>query len=119
MDFKLSTRRVDSVLILDLAGKITAGEALTLFRQTIRDEVAMGRNRMGNLFPGGVLQFYDVLANGYWHARSWAYMGRSYVRLIEWCRLPGDLVFIFLGVAPMVIAAALTYWIITRECKPG
>jgi len=46
MDFKLSTRRVDSVLILDLAGKITTGEALTLFRQTIRDEVAMGRNRI-------------------------------------------------------------------------
>ena len=32
---------------------------------------------VGNLFPGGVLQFYDVLANGYWHARSLAYMGRS------------------------------------------
>ena len=46
MDFKLNTRRVDSVLILDLAGKITAGEALTLFRQTIRDEVAKGRNRI-------------------------------------------------------------------------
>ena len=70
---------------------------------------------VGNLFPGGVLQFYDVLANGYWHARSWAYMGRSYVRLIEWCRMPGDLVFIFLGVVPMVMAAALTYWTITRE----
>jgi len=21
-----------------------------------------------NLFPGGVLQFFDVLKNGYWHA---------------------------------------------------
>ncbi len=69
---------------------------------------------VGNLFPGGVLQFYDVLANGYWHARSLAYTGRSYARLIEWCRMPGDLVFIFLGVVPMVMAAALTYWTITR-----
>jgi len=69
---------------------------------------------VGNLFPGGVLQFYDVLANGYWHARSLAYTGRSFVRLIEWCRMPGDLVFIFLGVVPMVMAAALTYWTITR-----
>jgi hypothetical protein len=23
-----------------------------------------------NLFPGDVLQFYDLLQNGYWHARS-------------------------------------------------
>ena len=70
---------------------------------------------VGNLFPGGVLQFYDVLTNGYWHARSLAYTGQSFVRLIEWCRLPGDLVFIFVGVVPMVMAAALTYWIILRE----
>ncbi len=70
---------------------------------------------VGNLFPGGVLQFYDVLAHGYWHARSLDYTGRSLVRLIEWCRLPGDLVFIFLGVVPMVMAAALTYWTIFRE----
>ena len=69
---------------------------------------------VGNLFPGGVLQFYDVLANGYWHARSLAYTGRGFVRFIEWCRMPGDLVFIFLGVVPMVMAAALTYWTITR-----
>jgi nitric oxide reductase subunit B len=25
---------------------------------------------LGNLFPGGVLQFVDVLRNGYWHARG-------------------------------------------------
>jgi nitric oxide reductase subunit B len=70
---------------------------------------------VGNLFPGGVLQLYDVLTNGYWHARSLAYLGRNFVRLIEWCRMPGDLVFIFLGVVPMVIAAALTYRSLTRE----
>jgi nitric oxide reductase subunit B len=70
---------------------------------------------VGNLFPGGVLQLYDVLTNGYWHARSLAYTGRHLVRLIEWWRMPGDLVFIFLGVVPMVMAAALTYWSITRE----
>jgi nitric oxide reductase subunit B len=69
---------------------------------------------VGSLFPGGVLQFYDVLANGYWHARSLAYTGQSFVRLLEWSRMPGDLVFIFLGVVPMVVAAVLTYWTITR-----
>jgi len=46
MDFKLTTRRADSVFILELAGKITAGEAITKFRQTIRDEVAKGHNKI-------------------------------------------------------------------------
>ena len=64
---------------------------------------------LGNLFPGGVLQFYDVLTNGYWHARSLAYMGQPHVRMVEWFRMPGDLIFIFLGVLPMVIAALHTY----------
>src|SRR5207249_702513 len=46
MDFKLTTRRADSVFIVDLGGKITAGEALTVLRQTIRDEVAKGHNKI-------------------------------------------------------------------------
>jgi anti-sigma B factor antagonist len=46
MEFKLNKRWADSVLILDLAGKITAGDALTLLRQTIRDEVAGGHTRI-------------------------------------------------------------------------
>ena len=46
MDFKLSTRKMDTVFVVDLAGKITAGDALAVFRQTIRDEVAKGHNRI-------------------------------------------------------------------------
>jgi len=63
----------------------------------------------GSLFPGGVMQFYDVLSHGYWHARGLDYLNQEFVRLIEWARLPGDTVFILFGVIPMVIAAALTY----------
>ena len=37
------------------------------------------------------------------------------MRFIEWCRMPGDLVFIFLGVVPMVIAALLTYRSLLRQ----
>jgi nitric oxide reductase subunit B len=70
---------------------------------------------LGNLFPGGVLQFFDVLKHGYWHARGLEYLTRDFVRFIEWCRLPGDLVFIFLGVVPMVVAALLTYRSLLRE----
>ncbi|WP_300161278.1 cbb3-type cytochrome c oxidase subunit I [Solidesulfovibrio sp.] len=62
----------------------------------------------GSLFPGGVLQVYDVLQNGYWHARDVAYLGGSLPRLLEWARLPGDVVFIVAGAAPMAVAALMT-----------
>src|SRR5207249_8837553 len=46
MDFRVTTRRADSVLVVELAGRFTAGDALTSLRQTIRDEVAKGHNRI-------------------------------------------------------------------------
>jgi nitric oxide reductase subunit B len=52
-----------------------------------------------NLFPLGVLQLGDSVANGYWHARSIQFFREH--TLIEWLRLPGDIVFIA-GVVPMV-----------------
>ena len=45
-----------------------------------------------SLFPSGLLQVRDVLENGYWHARSLDYLGGAPPRLLEWLRLPGDLV---------------------------
>ena len=62
-----------------------------------------------SLFPGGIMQFYDVLSHGYWHARGLDYLNQEFVKLLEWARLPGDAVFIALGVIPMVIAALTTY----------
>ena len=46
MDFKLSTRRADGVFIVDLAGRITAGDAVAAFRQAIRDEIANGHHKI-------------------------------------------------------------------------
>ena len=46
MEFKLSTRKVDSVVVLDLSGKITAGDALMTLREAIRDEVAKGHHKI-------------------------------------------------------------------------
>ncbi|MDE2059803.1 MAG: cbb3-type cytochrome c oxidase subunit I [candidate division NC10 bacterium] len=62
-----------------------------------------------SLFPGGVLQLWDVLTNGYWHARGPEFMNQPFVRLLEWLRLPGDAVFIVFGAAPMALAAVLTW----------
>jgi nitric oxide reductase subunit B len=62
-----------------------------------------------NLFPGGVLQLFDVLNNGYWHARGPEFLQGKIPRLIEWLRMPGDLVFIGLGAFPLLVATLLTW----------
>jgi nitric oxide reductase subunit B len=60
-----------------------------------------------NLFPLGVLQLGDSVANGYWHARSIEFF-RGHA-LIEWLRLPGDFLFIA-GVVPIVYLTARSVW---------
>jgi nitric oxide reductase subunit B len=62
-----------------------------------------------SLFPGGVLQFLDVLKNGYWHARGPEFLNDRTSIFIEWIRLPADAVFILLGVVPLLISAGLAY----------
>lgn len=62
-----------------------------------------------SLFPAGVLQVWDVLQHGYWHARSFEYTGSERSHLIEWLRMPGDLVFILFGAVPLVIASLKAY----------
>jgi nitric oxide reductase subunit B len=62
-----------------------------------------------SLFPGGILQLWDVVQHGYWHARSLDYIGSDRSHLIEWLRLPGDLVFILFGAVPLVIASIKGY----------
>lgn len=62
-----------------------------------------------SLFPGGVLQVWDVLEHGYWHARSIDYIGSDRSRMIEWLRMPGDVIFIIFGAVPLVIATIKAY----------
>jgi nitric oxide reductase subunit B len=62
-----------------------------------------------SLLPAGVLQMADVLEHGYWHARSLEYTATFWPRLLEWLRMPGDLVFIFAGALPVAIAMVLGY----------
>ncbi|MEO6976129.1 MAG: cbb3-type cytochrome c oxidase subunit I [Gallionella sp.] len=62
-----------------------------------------------SLFPSGVLQLWDVVQHGYWHARSLDYVGSERSHLIEWLRMPGDLVLIIFGAVPLVIAAIKGY----------
>ncbi len=42
MSVKMSARAVGDVTVMDVSGRITAGEGSNIFRQTIRDQVAQG-----------------------------------------------------------------------------
>ena len=46
MDLKLARRETDGVSIIDLSGKITAGDSIAAFRDAVRDEVAKGNSRI-------------------------------------------------------------------------
>jgi nitric oxide reductase subunit B len=79
-----------------------------------------------SLFPGGVLQLWDVAQHGYWHARSVDYIHSERALLFEWLRLPGDLVFILFGAVPLLIASLKGYLgmrraqrIATRQSTPS
>lgn len=81
--------------------------------------IGLGLMIVANLFPGGILQVRDVLHNGYRHARSLHYLDQSFVRRLEWARLPGDAIFIAFGVIPMVIAAGIVYFRLWAKPAPA
>ena len=58
-----------------------------------------------NLVPIGIIQLYDSFQNGYWHARQIDFFLQPSVRVLEWLRLPGDLLFIIGGILPVVYLA--------------
>jgi nitric oxide reductase subunit B len=58
-----------------------------------------------DLFPGGILQLWDSLSHGYWHARRLTYLMSGTFHTLEWVRIFADLVFLTVGVAPILIAA--------------
>ncbi len=68
-----------------------------------------------DLFPGGVLQLWDVLSNGYWHARRLEFLTSGTFHLLEWARIGADMVFLVVGVVPIVIATLR----ITLAREPG
>jgi nitric oxide reductase subunit B len=58
-----------------------------------------------NLAPVGGIQLYEAFQSGYWHAREPAFFEQPAVRVFEWLRLPGDLLFIIGGILPVVYLA--------------
>jgi nitric oxide reductase subunit B len=68
-----------------------------------------------SLFPGGVMQVWDAVQNGYWHARGPLYTTSDTAKFFEWMRMPGDVVFIVFGAAPLAIAAIKGYVLCRRN----
>jgi nitric oxide reductase subunit B len=67
--------------------------------------VGLGLMVLTDLFPGGVLQLWDSLSHGYWHARRLTYLMSGTFHTLEWVRIGADMVFLTLGVVPILIAA--------------
>ena len=59
------------------------------------------------LFPLGLLQLYKSVDEGYFDARELKFLTNDTNALIEWLRLPGDMVFIVGGALPALYIAYL------------
>ena len=56
-----------------------------------------------DLFPAGILQLADVISYGYWHARRLSFLDAGTFHVLEWLRIGADVVFIAIGVIPILI----------------
>ncbi len=54
------------------------------------------------LFPLGILQLYHSISVSYYDARTLNYIGSRANTVLEWLRMPGDLVFIVGGTLPIL-----------------
>lgn len=64
--------------------------------------IGLGWMTFIDLVPVGFAQLYKSVSAGYYEARSLRYLSTEAISLIEWSRLPGDIVFMAGGVVPFV-----------------
>ncbi len=74
-----------------------------------------------NLVPVGTIQLFSSFTNGYWFARQPSFFQQPAVRVFEWLRLPGDMIFIVVGILPIVYLALRMWWMRNRygHVEPG
>ena len=70
-----------------------------------------------DLFPGGVIQLWDSIANGYWHARRLTFLMGGTFHKLEWLRMVGDMVFLLAGALPITLGALRSVW--RRDLPPA
>jgi nitric oxide reductase subunit B len=54
-----------------------------------------------------VLQLWDSISNGYWHARRLSYLLGGTFHTLEWLRIVADSVFLLAGVLPLAAAVGM------------
>jgi nitric oxide reductase subunit B len=59
------------------------------------------------LFPLGILQLYHSISVSYYDARTLNYIGNHANSVLEWLRMPGDIVFIVGGTLPILYLSLL------------
>jgi nitric oxide reductase subunit B len=69
-----------------------------------------------DLFPGGVIQLWDSIANGYWHARRLTFLMGGTFHTLERLRIVGDMVFLVFGALPITLGALRSVW--KRDLAP-
>ncbi|MEO5744981.1 MAG: cbb3-type cytochrome c oxidase subunit I, partial [Terracoccus sp.] len=67
------------------------------------------------LLPLGILQLYESVGKGYFEARSLGFITTPGNALLEWARLPGDVVFIVGGALPFLWIT----WLGLRNFRTG
>jgi nitric oxide reductase subunit B len=67
------------------------------------------------LLPLGVLQLYHSVGSGYYEARTLGYITNPNNALLEWSRMPGDVIFIVGGVLPFLWIT----WLGVRHFRHG
>jgi nitric oxide reductase subunit B len=103
--------------MMGVYGMLAAGLALFCLRYLIPEErwseraakwsfwslnIGLAWMCFATLFPLGILQLYESVNTGYFEARSLEYITNDTNALLEWMRLPGDVVFIVGGVLPLL-----------------
>ena len=70
-----------------------------------------------DLFPAGVLQLWDSISHGYWHARRLSFLMSGTFHTLEWLRIVADMTFLLAGVLPLFLAV-LRLVAGRREARP-
>lgn len=67
------------------------------------------------LLPLGIMQLYHSVSDGYYEARALGYITKPGNAVLEWLRMPGDLILIVGGILPFVWIA----WTALRNFRSG
>ena len=103
--------------MMGVYGMLAIGLALFCLRYLIPDErwpdrlarisfwstnIGLAWMTFATLFPLGVVQLYKSVSDGYFAARQLEFVTNPSNTLLEWMRLPGDVVFIVGGALPFL-----------------